>query len=388
MLEGQDSRLELSIVMPCLNECETLEACITKAQGFLRDHGVNGEIVIADNGSTDGSQELAERLGAQVIHVTERGYGNALMGGFASARGKYIVMGDADDSYDFSALLPFLAKLREGYDLVMGNRFKGEIKAKAMPFLHRCLGNPVLTGIGKMFFRCPVGDFHSGLRAFTKEAVQRMGLHTTGMEFASEMVIKATLLGLRITEVPITLYRDGRSRPPHLRSWRDGWRHLRFMLLYSPRWLFLYPGILLMLIGTVLGLWLLPGPRTMGNVTLDVHTLLYMAVLVLVGFQSVSFAVVSKIFALTEGLHPQAANLDKVFRHVTLEAGLVVSLVMIALGLIGSIVGFTFWRSRDFGPLDPQVVMRIALPSAVVFCLGWQVLLTSCLLSVLGIKRK
>jgi glycosyltransferase involved in cell wall biosynthesis len=258
-LPVQEGRpLELSVVMPCLNEAETLAACIKKIQASLSQNHIKGEIIVADNGSTDGSQEIATKMGVRVIHVDEKGYGNALMGGIAAARGKFIIMGDADDSYDFTALMPFLDKLREGYDLVMGNRFKGGVQPGAMPFLHQYLGNPVLTFIGRLFFRSPCGDFHCGLRGFTREAILKMDLRTVGMEFASEMVVKATLHKMRIAEVPTTLSPDGRSRPPHLRSWRDGWRHLCFLLLYSPRWLFLYPGALLMLIGFATGLWLLP----------------------------------------------------------------------------------------------------------------------------------
>src|SRR5919197_585369 len=270
---GEESGVELSIVMPCLNEAETLTICIRKAKQSLREHSIAGEIIVADNGSHDGSQALAARMGVRLVHVQAKGYGNALMGGIAAARGKYVIMGDADDSYDFTSLGPFITKLRAGYDLVMGNRFKGGIQPGAMPVLHRYLGNPVLTGLGRLLFGSPCGDFHCGLRGFNKAAIMRLGLRTTGMEFASEMVVKATLYRLRIAEVPTTLSPDGRSRPPHLRSWRDGWRHLRFLLLYSPRWLFLYPGALLMLVGLVMMLWLLPNPRAIGYITLDVHTL-------------------------------------------------------------------------------------------------------------------
>src|ERR1051326_9078758 len=259
--------IELSVVMPCLNEAETLPTCIRKAKKALHQLGIRGEIIIADNGSSDGSPEIAASLDARVIHVAEKGYGSALMGGIKAARGKYIIMGDADDSYDFTNLRPFVEKLRAGYDLVMGNRFKGGIAPNAMPPLHRYLGNPVLTGIGRIFFRSPCGDFHCGLRGFNRAAIQRLDLRTRGMEFASETVVKASLHGLRITEVPTTLSVDGRNRPPHLRSWRDGWRHLRFLLLYSPRWLFLYPGLLLMIVGAVASGWLLVGPRVVDGIT-------------------------------------------------------------------------------------------------------------------------
>jgi glycosyltransferase involved in cell wall biosynthesis len=271
--------LEVSVVMPCLNEADTLATCIVKAQQALREDKIHGEVIVADNGSTDGSQAIATRLGARLVPVETRGYGYALMGGIAVAQGRFIIMGDADDSYDFADIRPFLTKLREGYDLVMGNRFAGGIKPGAMPPLHKYLGNPIRTGIGRLFFHCPVGDFHCGLRGFKKSSVLKMDLQTTGMEFASEMVVKATLMQMRIAEVPTTLSPDGRSRHPHLRTWRDGWRHLRFLLLYSPRWLFLYPNLFLVLIGLGLGAWIVPGPRTVGRVTLDVHTLLYAIVL-------------------------------------------------------------------------------------------------------------
>ena len=276
---------EVSVVMPCLNEAETLAVCIQKARACLADNGVSGEIIIADNGSTDGSQSIAEAGGARLVPVEAKGYGSALMGGIAAACGRFVIMADADDSYDFSALMPFIEKLRAGCDFVIGNRFKGGIAPGAMPPLHRYLGNPVLSGLGRLFFLCPAGDLHCGLRGFSRDAFERMKLQTTGMEFASEMVVKATLLGLRIAEVPTTLSPDGRSRPPHLRSWRDGWRHLRFMLLFSPRWLFLYPGLLLMLAGLGVGGWLLPEERQLGETTLDVHTLAYAALSVLLGFQ-------------------------------------------------------------------------------------------------------
>src|SRR5262245_32838053 len=280
---------ELSVVMPCLNEAETLPGCVEKARRFLEENGIDGEIVVADNGSTDGSRAIAERLPVRLVTAEQRGYGSALMEGVLAARGRFIVLGDADGSYDFSALTPFVAKLREGYDLVMGNRFKGGIKPGAMPALHRYLGNPVLSAIGRLLFRSPCGDFHCGLRAFSRDAALRMNLQTSGMEFASEMVLKATLLDMRIAEVPIVPWPDGRGRPSHLRSWRDGWRHLRFMLLYSPEWLFLYPGLVLMAIGLAFGVWLLPGPRRVGTAVLDVHTLLYAAIMAMLGFQAVNF---------------------------------------------------------------------------------------------------
>ncbi|HEX3084827.1 MAG TPA: glycosyltransferase family 2 protein, partial [Pyrinomonadaceae bacterium] len=277
---------ELSIVMPCLNEAETLEVCINKARGFIEKYGIDGEVVIADNGSTDGSQGLATKCGARVVDVVAKGYGSALMGGIRAARGRFIIMGDADDSYDFVNLMPFVEKLREGHDLVMGNRFRGGIKPNAMPPLHKYLGNPVLTFIGRLLFKSPSGDFHCGLRGFRKESAMELDLRTTGMEFASEMVVKMTLNKKRIAEVPTTLSKDGRSRPPHLRSWHDGWRHLRFLLLYSPRWLFFYPGLAAIIIGLVTWAYLLPSPQLIKGIRLDVNTLLYGALLLMLGYQS------------------------------------------------------------------------------------------------------
>jgi len=380
--------LELSVVMPCLNEAETLETCIRKAQRSLREANIAGEVVVADNGSTDGSIEIAERLGARVVRVQAKGYGNALMGGIAAAAGKYILMGDADDSYDFGHAPRFVEQLRRGADLVMGNRFRGGIQKAAMPPLHRYLGNPGLTRLGRLFFRSPVGDFYCGLRAFRKDAYERMALRTTGMEFATEMVVKATLLHLRIAEVPTTLSPDGRSRPPHLRTWRDGWRTLRFFLLYSPRWLFLYPGIGLMLAGTLAGLWLLPGPRPVGKVVFDVHTLLYAAIAVLLGFQAISFAVFTKLFAISEGLHPPDALLDRLFRYVTLETGLLAGALLTISGLATSVYAVGLWGSRHFGPLDYAHTMRVVIPGALLLTLGVQTVFASFFMSVLGMKRR
>jgi glycosyltransferase involved in cell wall biosynthesis len=379
--------IELSVVMPCLNEAETLEICIRKAQRAMREENIAGEVVVADNGSTDGSIEIAEQLGARVAHVKARGYGNALMGGIEAARGKFIVMGDADDSYDFGHIPRFLEQLREGADLVMGNRFRGGIQKSAMPPLHRYFGNPALTRLGRLFFRSPVGDFYCGLRGFRKDAYERMGLRTTGMEFATEMIVKATLLRLQIAEVPTTLSPDGRSRPPHLRTWRDGWRTLRFFLLYSPRWLFLYPGLALMLVGTLLGLWLLPAPRTLGNVTFDVHTMVYAAAFVLLGFQAVAFAVFTKIFAISEGLLPPDPTLDKLFRYINLEVGLVLGALLVAGGLGTSLYSVGDWGARHFGPLNYSHTMRLVIPAALLLILGAQTVFASFFVSVLGLRR-
>lgn len=380
--------LELSVVIPCLNEAETIGVCVEKALRSLRELDVAGEVIVADNGSTDGSQAIAERAGARVVGVGARGYGSALMGGIVAARGHYVIMGDGDDSYDFGNLGPFVERLRAGDQLVMGNRFLGGIEPGAMPPLHRYLGNPLLSGIGRLFFRSPVGDFHCGLRGFDKEAILGLGLRTTGMEFASEMVVKATLRDLRISEVPTTLAPDGRSRPPHLRSWRDGWRHLRFMLLYSPRWLFLYPGLLLMAVGLLAGVWLLSGPQTVGDVRLDVHTLLYASLAIVVGFQSALFAAFTKVFAITEGLLPEDQRLSKIFRYATLEVGLVIGALLVLGGLGATVYAVSAWGERSFGDLNPVETLRIVIPAVTLLTLGCQIILSSFFLSILGLKRR
>jgi glycosyltransferase involved in cell wall biosynthesis len=385
--DGRDA-VELSIVMPCLNEAATVGICAKKAIDALERHGIRGEVIIADNGSTDGSQQIARDFGARVVPVERRGYGSALQSGIAAARGQFVLMGDADDTYDFSQLNEFVAKLREGYDLVMGNRFLGKILPGAMPPLHRYLGNPVLTGLGRLFFKSPVGDFHCGLRAFRKEAIEQLGLRTMGMEFATEMVVKATAFGLRVTEIPTTLAPDRRDRAPHLRTWRDGWRHLRFLLLYSPRWLFLYPGIALFALGIVLGVALLPGPKRIGNIVFDIHTLLFAAMAILIGFQSILFATFTKIFAISEGLLPEDPRLNRMFRYVTLEVGLVAGVVLILAGAGAWVLGLEYWRIREFGALDPEKTLRIVIPGVVCFTLGFQVVLSSFFLSVLWMSRR
>ncbi len=372
--------VEVSIVMPCLNEAETLSTCITKAQWFLNHHHLTGEIIIADNGSTDGSQNIAAEHGVRLVQVRDRGYGSALRAGIAAARGQYIIMGDADNSYDFTQLLPFIDQLRLGYDLVMGNRFKGGIEPGAMPPLHRYLGNPVLTWIGRLFFASPCQDFHCGLRGFRKDAIESLGLRTTGMEFASEMVVKATLYRLKIAEVPTVLSPDGRSRAPHLRSWRDGWRHLRFLLLYSPRWLFLYPGLLLMLVGFVSTILLISGPK--------VHTLLYSSSAMLIGFQIAVFSVFTKTFGMNEGLLPKDRRFQKLLRNINLEVGLIVGTILILLGLGGTVYAFSTWQQHFFGELDPAKTMRVVIPSVTCFALGFQVVFSSFFLSVLNLKTK
>jgi len=387
-MTNEKNDLELTIVMPCLNEAETLAICIEKALNSLRKNNIQGEVLIADNGSTDGSQEIATELGARVVQVQEKGYGSALMGGIVSAEGRFVIMGDADDSYDFSNLLPFVEKLREGYDLVMGNRFQGGIAMGAMPPLHKYLGNPILTGIGRILFRSPSGDFHCGLRGFRRSSILKLDLRTTGMEFASEMVVKATLNSLRIAEVPTTLSPDGRSRAPHLRSWRDGWRHLRFMLLYSPKWLFLYPGILLMLVGMILGLWLLPGSRDMGFLSFNTSTLLYAAMAVIVGFQAITFAMFTKCFAMTEGLLPKDEAFTRFIDNLSLELGLIVGSLLLIGGLFVSIYAVFFWGARSFGPFEITDFLRIIIPAVTLITLGFQTILTSFFLSILCLKHR
>lgn len=382
------SALDLSVVMPCLNEASTLATCVQKAQRTMEQLGIRGEVIVADNGSTDGSQAIVEMLGARVVPVRERGYGNALRGGIAAAHGRFVIMGDSDDSYDFTQLGDFVAKLREGYDLVMGNRFHGGIRPGAMPFLHRFVGNPGLSWLGRLFFGCPVGDFQCGLRGFRKEAIDSLELQTTGMEFSTEMVVKATLFRLRIAEIPTTLSPDGRGRPPHLRTWRDGWRYLRFLLLYSPRWLFFYPGVSLFLFGIALGLWLLPGPRTVGHVTFDYNTLLFAAMAVLIGFESINFAAFTKLFAISERLLPEDPRLKNLFRYISLEVGLVIGVLLILSGAAIWVFGLGYWRAHQFGHLDPDATMRIVIPGLVSLTLGIQIVLSSFFLSVLGMGRR
>jgi glycosyltransferase involved in cell wall biosynthesis len=378
--------VELSIVMPCLNEAETLERCIVKARSFLERAGVSGEIIIGDNGSTDGSQEIARRAGARVVDIKLRGYGAALYGAVLNARGKYCIMGDSDDSYDFSALEAFIAELRGGADLVMGNRFRGGILPSAMPWKNRHIGNPVLSGLGRLFFRTPIKDFHCGLRGFSRAAFLRMDLRTTGMEFASEMVIKATLLGMIIVEVPTTLAPDGRSRPPHLRPFRDGWRHLRFMLLFSPNWLFFYPGLLLILLGVVLGGFITFSPPALGGVHLGIGTLIYCVGMIEIGVQAMLFAVMSRAYVVQEGLVPQSNRMRVVERLFTLENGILAGLALLAAGaaLLGYAV--SLWSHARFGNLNVDQITRIAISSSLSLSLGFEVILSSLLLSTLKLN--
>jgi glycosyltransferase involved in cell wall biosynthesis len=377
---------ELTILMPCLNEADTVARCIAKARAYLTRSGVNGEVVVADNGSTDGSQMIAESNGARVVAVSAHGYGSALLGGIRSAQGRYVIMGDSDDSYDFSDLDGFVAKLREGYQLVMGNRFLGGIKPGAMPLLHRYLGNPVLTAIGRLFFRSRCGDFHCGLRGFDRDAILGLDLQAPGMEFASEMVVKASIFDLSVAEVPTTLYPDGRSRPPHLRRWRDGWRHLRFLLLFSPKWLFLYPGFALFVAGLIAMAWLLPGPRTIKGVSFDVHSLLYASLAVTTGFQLMQFWIFAKVYRTREGVAPWDNRFASVISLVTLEVGLITGLVLLLLGIGLGIYALASWNVAGLGALRPTETMRLVIPSATSILLGLQVIYGAFFLSVLEIR--
>jgi glycosyltransferase involved in cell wall biosynthesis len=376
--------MELTVLMPCLNEAATVGTCVAKARGFLERAGIAGEVLVADNGSDDGSRELARKAGARVVDAPQRGYGAALAAGIAAARGRYVIMGDADDSYDFSRLEGFVEKLRAGHPLVMGNRFKGGIREGAMPWLHRYLGNPVLSFIGRLLFRAKVGDFHCGLRGFDREAVRSLDLRTPGMEFASELVVKASLAGWRIAEVPTTLHPDGRGgRAPHLRSWRDGWRHLRFLLLFSPRWLFLYPGLALLALGIALTIALYFSPLRIGRAGLDIHSMLYASAAGILGLQLCLFALFARVSAQNAGLLPRQRALEALLRVATLERGLLFGLATAASGFVWSAVAFWHWREAGFGVLDPRVVMRDTIPATSLMIGGMEVMLASFLLSVL-----
>ena len=388
LVPGAPAAVEISIVMPCLNEAETLATCIRKAQAAIEKNDLVAEIIVADNGSTDRSQLIAKELGVRVVVVERKGYGSALIGGINAARGELVIMGDADDSYDFRAIGPLVNKLREGYDLVMGNRFAGGIAAGAMVWSHRWVGNPALTNISRLFFQTPVGDMHCGLRGFRKDAIEKLRLRAIGMEFASEMVIKASLKGMRITEVPVVLHPDGRTRPPHLRRWRDGWRHLRFMLLFSPRWLFLYPGLALLIGGFVLSALLVAGPLRIGGVRLDIHTLLVAGFLSLLGYQLVLFAVFTKMFAIREGFHPPHPALQTLLRYVTLEVGLLAGALMALGGLVALILAVVSWQSAGFGNLNPSTTMREVIPAVVLLALGTQTIFASFFISILAIERE
>lgn len=377
------SDVELTILMPCLNEAETLAACINKARAFIARAGLIGEIVVADNGSTDGSQHIAQALGARIVPVAQRGYGAALLGGIQAANGRYVIMGDADDSYDFSALEPMLTALRAGNKLVMGNRFQGGISDGAMPFLHRYLGNPVLTFLGRLFYRAPIGDFHCGLRGFERDAILALNLSTSGMEFASEMVVKSSLNGLRIAEVPVTLSRDGRSRPPHLRTWRDGWRHLRFLLLYSPRWLFLIPGLLLCSCGVVAMLVIGFDAVAIGRFGLDIHTLSYAGAAITLGAQMILFAIITRLIGSRRGWLPMDRMTSWLMDSLTLERCLIVAAALLIAGIGLSLFAVNIWAGQGFGPLDPRSTMRWVIPSVTLLALGGEIALSAFVLEAI-----
>lgn len=380
--------MQLTILMPCLNEAETLALCINKANNWIASSGISAEVVIADNGSNDGSQEIALSLGARVVAVKERGYGAALFHGSMAAAGEWIIMGDSDDSYDFSKLDTFVEKLREGYDLVMGNRFRGGIAPGAMPWKNKYIGNPVLTWIGRLLFKCPAKDFHCGLRAFRKDAFLKMDLRTTGMEFASEMVIKATLFKMRITEVPTTLSKDGRSRPPHLRPWRDGWRHLRFMLLFSPRWLFIIPGLALSLVSLIAYLVLLTGAVDVGQIRFDVHTLFFAGAGVILGYLSFSFGVIARMFGIREGLLGEHAMLEKLRTSPVLEVGSIVGILLIGVGLFSGGWTLVEWSREGFGDLASRTLLRQVSLSTILVLAGGVTIMTSLLIGFLALPTK
>jgi glycosyltransferase involved in cell wall biosynthesis len=380
---------ELSVVMPCLNEARTLETCIRKAQASFERIGIAGEVVVADNGSTDGSREIAEDLGARVVPVEQRGYGAALTGGIAAARGRWVIMGDADDSYDFSDLEPFVQQLREGYDLVAGNRFEGGIREGAMPWLHRRLGNPALSFVGRRLYGTPCGDIYCGLRGFDREKVAALDIRSSGMEFAIEMIVKATMMGLKVTEVPTTLSPDAEGREPHLNTWRDGWRSIRLLLLYSPKWLFLYPGLALLAVGVAGMAWLVPGQRSVGSVTFDVSTLLYFSLAVIVGLQSVYFFLTARWFGITEGLLPDDPRIRRLLEgRGRLELGLAAGMLLLGIGLGLSVYALATWNEAGFGRLDYPDTLRIIIPGATLIACGMQTALSALFLSVLGLRRR
>ncbi len=386
-----DASVELSVVMPCLNEADTLATCIEKAQRAMRENGIKGEVIVADNGSTDGSQAIASSLGARVIDVMAKGYGNALMGGISAARGRFVIMGDADDSYDFLEVPKFVEKLREGFELVQGCRLPsggGNVMPAAMPFLHRWFGNPMFSILVRRMFWAQIHDVYCGLRGFTKNLYDRLDLRCTGMEFATEMIIKSNIYGTRITEVPITLHPDGRkAHKPHLKTFRDGWRTLRFFMMYSPRWLFLYPGAFLILMGLIGYGLALPGVTAIG-VTFDAHTLLFSSLFILLGYQSVLFAVFAKTFAISEGLLPANRRMMRFYELVNLEKGLLVGLGAFLFGLALLLAAVNQWRLQDFGPLDYAHTMRFVIPGVTLTALGFQTILSGFFISILGMHRR
>ena len=387
-LKATNNKIELSIVMPCLNEERTVGNCVSQAKSFLVKSKIKGEVIIADNGSIDRSVEIAEMNGARVIHVTNKGYGSALMGGIEAAKGKFIIMADADESYDLVNLIPFVEKLRDGYDLVMGNRFKGGIKKGAMPWHHKYIGNPILSFIGQLFFKTPAKDFHCGLRGFTKESIEKMSLQTSGMEFASEIVVKASILGMKVTEVPTTLSPDGRNRSPHLRSFRDGWRHLRFLLIYSPTWLFLYPGLVALLFGGIASLMLFLGPVNTGLRLFDFHSFILAGTAMMLGMSMVSFAFITRVFAYNSNLLPGRPRFFNLFKYFNLEIGLASGIITVIIGIIliarATVLSYTI----GFDTLGFGNSIRLVFGGSMSIITGGQIIITSFVLSMLGLNSK
>jgi glycosyltransferase involved in cell wall biosynthesis len=378
--------VELTILMPCLNEAETVATCVRKARGFLERMGIDGEVLVADNGSTDGSPELALKAGARVVPVARKGYGSALMGGINAASGRFVIMADADDSYDFSQLDAFVDGLRAGNTMVIGHRFRGGIRRGAMPFLHRYLGNPVLSFAGRLLFSSRIGDFHCGLRGVDRAAVLQLGLHAPGMEFASEMIVKATLAGWRIAEVPTVLSLDGRSRAPHLRSWRDGWRHLRFLLMMSPRWLMLYPGTFLIGIGIAAELAILHGPIVIAGVGFDIHTMLYAAGATILGVQLVLFSLLARTVGVLKNVLPMSPPLARFLSVFTLERGILTGLSLGLVGLGLAVYSLESWAHTRLAALDPATMMRIAIPSVTLMLAGAEIVFASFLLGFIDVR--
>lgn len=379
--------LEISVVIPCLNEAETLEICIKKALDSMERHHIKGEVLVADNGSTDGSQEIAKRAGARVADIPVRGYGAALIGGTHEAKGKYCIMGDADDSYDFSNLMPYIEKLREGYDLVMGNRFKGGIEKNAMPFLHRYLGTPVISFLGRLLYHNKIGDFNCGMRGYNRERIEALELQSTGMEYASEMIIQASLHEYRIAEVPTTLSVDGRSREPYLSTWSDGWRHLKVLLLHSPDWLFLYPGCVLGSVGLILMLLLLLGPLQISKISLDINTMLFASAFMVIGVNMILFSVYTKIYATKTFYIPMTKSIER-FSHFTVDKGIGLGVLCIIAGIASSIAALSIWGRTSFGDLDPQFVMHITIPAVTLCTIGTELIFGGFFIGILNIRHK